>query len=283
MIPYEQAGVSIADGQVLNFELEPIDRELIEMVTIAAIPGGTFLMGEEGNTVYPSHQVTLSPFEMSTHEITQAQYQYVMGKNPSFHVGAAYPVEQVSWHDAAMFCNMMSYKTGLQRCYDESTWECDFSKNGYRLPTEAEWEYACRAGTTTRFYTGDDLSPDETVSADLDAAAWYWENSWVDGNYGTTHETKTVGTRAPNAWGLYDMHGNVYEWCNDWYDRLYYENSPELDPQGAEYDPDHGINGKAGRGGSVMSGATACQVFVRFKAAPASFDAGRGFRIVRRP
>lgn len=180
-------------------------------LTMISIPGGTFDMGcspgpnsclfEE----YPRHTVTISAFKMSAYEITQAQWEAVMSRTPSVfdECGSNCPVETVSWDDVQNFIEELNNKTGKQ----------------YRLPTEAEWEYAARAGTTTPWYCGDD-------ERCLDDIAWYWDNSGS-----TTHP---VGQKQPNAWGLYDMTGNVYEWCSDRYDQDYYTVSPSTDPQGPD-------------------------------------------------
>jgi len=148
----------------------------------------------------PAHEVTLTRLSyMAKFLTTQEQYQQVMGKNPSGSKGASLPLETVSWYDAQEFCKKVSKKTG----------------QAVRLPTEAEWEFACRAGTTTAYYSGD-------TEADLGRAAWYPANSG-----GTTHP---VGQKEPNAFGLYDMHGNVWEWCQDWYGD--YKPEAALNPQG---------------------------------------------------
>jgi formylglycine-generating enzyme required for sulfatase activity len=148
----------------------------------------------------PQHEVTISkPFYMGATEVTQAQYQAVMGTNPSGYGGATNPVERVSWNDAAEFCRKLSEKI----------------RQTVRLPTEAEWEYACRAGTETASSFGDS-------DADLGDYAW-WR-----GNSGDT--THPVAQKKPNAWGLYDMHGNVWEWCADWYGK--YPKGPATAPSG---------------------------------------------------
>jgi formylglycine-generating enzyme required for sulfatase activity len=173
----------------------------LEMV---AIPGGTFTMGspstekERRDTESPQHQVRIQPFYMGKFEVTQAQYEAIMGNNPSSFKGANRPVEKVSWNDAVELCEKLSQQTGRT----------------YRLPSEAEWEYACRAGTTTPFYFG------ETITTDLVN---------YDGNftYGAApkgkdrQQTTDVGSLLPNAFGLYDMHGNVWEWCQDTYHENY--------------------------------------------------------------
>ena len=149
------------------------------------IPGGTFKMGSN-ETEYekPIHEVTVSDFLISKYETTQSLWQKIMGNTPSyFNKGGDYPVEQVSWEDCREFCKKM----------------------GLRLPTEAEWEYACRAGTTTKFYWGDIEDGDYM---------WYYKNSGI-----ITHP---IGEKKPNGYGLYDMSGNVWEWCSDWYHINYY-------------------------------------------------------------
>ena len=123
----------------------------------------------------PKPLVEIDSFEISMTVITQNQYQKIIGENRSFFKGDDHPVENVSWVDAARFCNQLSDNMGFNQCYDEETWRCDFKRSGFRLPTEAEWEYACRAGTETCYYTGNNES-------DLDQAGWYRENSG-----GTSH------------------------------------------------------------------------------------------------
>jgi formylglycine-generating enzyme required for sulfatase activity len=167
------------------------------------IAGGVFQMGlQDWETI---HTVTVSPFWMDTIEVTQADYQSLMGMNPShFQANKQFPIDSVFWNDAARYCNARSNHDGLDSVYffNASTWDADTSKNGYRLPTEAQWEYACRGGTTTDFYWGSD-------SVKADENAWYAYNA-----KGTTH---TGAQKMKNAFGLYDMAGNVAEWCNDWY------------------------------------------------------------------
>ena len=171
------------------------------------IPGGTFIMGSPASEAgrysseSPQHQVTVPSFYMGKYELTQAQYQVIMGANPAYFKGYNRPVEQVIWNNAVEFCKKLSQKTG---------------KN-YRLPSEAEWEYACRAGTTTPFYFGESITPD-LVNYDGN----YTYASAPKGQY--RQQTTDVGTFPPNAFGLYDMHGNVWEWCQDDYDN--YINAP---------------------------------------------------------
>jgi len=152
---------------------------------VVSLPAGEFLMGDASDYDAPQHQVKVNSFAIGKYPITQEQYQAVMGNNPSyFENNPQNPVEQVSWDDAQDFCQKLSEITG---------------KN-YRLPTNSEWEYACRAGTTTHYYFGDNDNQ-------LGDYAWYYGNS--------QDKTHPVGQKRPNAWGLYDMYGNVCEWCED--------------------------------------------------------------------
>jgi formylglycine-generating enzyme required for sulfatase activity len=230
-----------------------------------AIPGGAFIMGSDkgGADEKPAHQVSLSAFQMSETEITQSQYQGVMGANPSFFKGASNnPVDRVSWFDAITFCNRLSEKAKLEPCYTLASGECDYSKSGFRLPTEAEWEYACRAETGGDYYTGDG-------PANLARAGWY-----VDISADKTHP---VGQKAPNAWKLFDMHGNVWEWTNDWYAKDFYGSSPKQNPAG----PASGSE-KVLRGGGWVDNASSCKAAKRRSYNPKKNYSDIGFRVVRR-
>ncbi len=247
----------------------------IEMVEI---PAGRFTMGspdsEEGRgNDEKQHEVVISrPFLAAKHEVTQGLWSAVMGSNPSHFdkCGDDCPVEYVSWYDAVKFCNRLSESEGLTPAYrisgEKVTW--NKSAKGYRLPTEAEWEYACRAGTASAFYTGEITEKKCGHAPALDRAGWYC------GNAGS--KTHPVGQKAANAWGLYDMHGNVWEWCWDWYGD--YPGERVTDPDG----PSSG-SVRVSRGGSWGYGARICRSANR-----AGRDPGRrysyydfGFRLFR--
>jgi formylglycine-generating enzyme required for sulfatase activity len=238
-------------------------------LTMAFIPAGEFIMGDDNgdDDEKPAHKVQLSPFYMDTHELTQKAYESLTEKNPSKTKGLDKPVEQVDWYHAILYCNLRSLKEGLKPCYDPSTLACDFAADGYRLPTEAEWEYACRAGTKSKYSPGDD-------PAKLRNFAWFKANAGD-----TTH---SVGQKAPNPWGLYDLHGNVAEWCQDIYGEHHYQQSENRDPHG----PATG-NKRVLRGGSWRTGEDGCRSSARNSETPRFADAcfgsdSYGFRCVRR-
>ncbi|WP_019499176.1 formylglycine-generating enzyme family protein [Pseudanabaena sp. PCC 6802] len=236
-----------------------VDAIPLEMVKI---PGGTFVMGapptedRSSNSEHPQHEVTVRSFFMGKYPVTQAQYQAVMGKNPSHFKenGANCPVENVSWNAAKEFCAKLSELTG---------------KN-YRLPSEAEWEYACRAGTTTPFYFGETITP-ELVN--------------YGGNYPygeapkgeSRQQTTAVGIFSPNAFGLYDMHGNVWEWCEDnWHEN--YQGAPT---DGRAWVDRKKSTNHVSRGGSWSNNAYFCRSAYRINSY-ADFDLKYyvGFRVV---
>ncbi|MGD0091797.1 MAG: formylglycine-generating enzyme family protein [Planctomycetota bacterium] len=240
-------------------------------VAMVVLPGGWFEMGSaaEGQTDEPVHRVCVSPFCMDTHEVTQGQFEKVLGRNPSRWKDPKGPVEQIRWKDAAEYCNARSRLDGLAPCYDLTTGRCDFAAAGYRLPTEAEWEYACRAGTRTEYFFSDHPGR-------LGQFAWFKENC--------TRSPQPAGSKQPNPWGLYDMYGNVWQWCNDFYSEGYYRESPEKDPRGPETGQTRVL-----RGGCWDSRATVCRSSYRNSENPGYTDAcfGRdvhgqiGFRCVK--
>lgn len=227
-----------------------------EMVMIA---GGRFSMGDEDEIDATPHEVVVSPFYMDKYLVTQSEYERVMGDNPSRWKGGGNPVEQVRWSDAARYCNKRSELEGLQPCYDLDSWQCDFEAAGYRLPTEAEWEYACRAGTKTAYYFGD--SPSKLS-----------DHAWFEDNAGG--KPRPVGGKPANPWGLYDMHGNVWQWCNDFYQVDYYQQSPERDPRG----PKTGET-KVVRGGAWKFSADSCRSGYRYNENPGYADVCFGYDI----
>ena len=200
---------------------------------LVLIPAGPFSLGNTGSyegeyDEKPPVTIIISkPFYISKYEITQQQYKAVMGNNPSEFKGDNLPVEQVSWYDALNFCNALSQSEGLTPCYtiNGTKVTSDFEANGYRLPTEAEWEYAAKAGTKTDFYSGKlTYSGNSPIDPNLDKIAWYSANS--------SNATHPVGQKAPNAFALYDMSGNVWEWCWDRYAE--YPSKETKDYQGPE-------------------------------------------------
>lgn len=233
------------------------------------VQGGTFEMGDhynEGNSdELPVHSVYLDSYYIGKYEVTQAEYEAVVGINPSYNIGDNLPVESVNWYDAVTFCNLKSQQEGLTPCYNLNDWSCDFSANGYRLPTEAEWEYAARGGVN---WTDDYRFSGCHVSYDLLNHAWYSSNS--------SSQPHPVGTKLPNQIGIYDMSGNVFERCNDWYDSNYYSSSSSSNPHG----PSSG-NYRIMRGGSWWSGIIRCRVAYRGYGNPDVGFSGGGFRLMR--
>ncbi|MCB2205904.1 SUMF1/EgtB/PvdO family nonheme iron enzyme [bacterium] len=242
------------------------------------IPPGGFLMGDgngNGSPVErPVHEVTLTEsFYMSTHEITQRAWIEVMGYNPSSHQRDMFPVSNISWLEALAYCNKRSEAEGLQPCYTITgdSAECDFDASGYRLPTEAEWEYACRAGSGDDFTNGPMREPYcAGPDANLTRIGWYCGNVYS----GSVQE---VATLAPNAFGLYDLHGNVPEWCWDYYH--VYEEGQQIDPHGpAVASP---AQFRVYRGGGFNRFATECRSAAR-NGTHVRTTSGIGFRVVRR-
>ena len=242
LIPQWQTGISPKTKQILQ-------RLVDKMVKVE---GGTFLMGaqstdssalndnEDSSSV---HQVTISDFSIGKYEVTQEEWKAVMGYNPSEFKGAKKPVERVSWNDCREFIKKLNRLTGLQ----------------FRLPTEAEWEYAARGGNKSKGYI-------YSGSNNVDGVAWHWYNSLR-----TTHQ---VGTKRPNELGLYDMSGNVWEWCNDWYSDSYYSSSPTTNPTG----PTTGSY-RVLRGGSCSNCAQNSRVSLRYNHNPGYLFRNIGLRL----
>lgn len=269
------------------------------------VEGGKFNMGSEEES--PVHSVTLSSFVMCDHPVTQKEYLDVTGNNPSEFKGDEKPVETVSWYDAVEYCNALSKRKGLTPCYeidkenkdpqnhcdtDDKKWTvtCNFDADGYRLPTEAEWEYAARGGKACKEYK---FSGSDSV----DEVAWYEENAQgrlnhiddeisedeyedfdedekddEDDGYGT----QPVKTKKPNTLGIYDMSGNVYEWCWEWYSL--YEDEPQVNPTGDTIPSSCRI----ARGGSWFWNEGYCTVTERnINCWPCDSKDDLGFRVVR--
>ena len=219
--------------------------------TMVAVQGGTFTMGatsEQGSDAFdtekPAHRVTLSDYYIGQTEVTQALWQAVMGSNPSNWKGDNLPVEEVSWNDCQQFITKLNQLTGKK----------------FRLPTEAEWEYAARGGNKSRGYK-------YAGSNDIGSVAWY------DGNSGS--KTHPVGQKQANELGIYDMAGNVYEWCQDWSDKEYYSKSPSTNPCN-----NTSASGRVFRGGNGWSSrAGGCRVSYRNYRDPDFRDDGLGLRL----
>jgi len=224
-----------------------VTKSGIEMVYL---PGGEFIMGtDQGNPdEAPAHKVRVSSFLIDKYEVTQDLFDKVQLPNPShWNESPKKPVERVRWRDAKQYCNERSLAEGLKPCYNEKTadWDCDPSANGYRLPTEAEWEFACRAGT--------DGPTDFGGLEKLRQFAWFGDNA--------EEKTHVVGQKKPNRWGIFDMYGNVSEWCEDVYSPTYYKESPPSDPPGP---PSPGKDVKrVMRGGSWKASAEMCRATFR--------------------
>jgi len=218
------------------------------------VPAGSFSMGDaSGRPEEAPHRVSVRAFYLDRTPVTQELYETVMGVNPSKRKGKTNPVERTQWTDAVRFCNRCSELEGLTPCYDLNSGQCNFEAGGYRLPTEAEWEYACRAGSEGKYCCGD-------RETDLVRYAWFKPQSG-----GMTHP---VGQKQANAWGLYDMHGNVWQWCNDYYAENYYAESPSDNPRG----PAAGQM-RVLRGGAWDCTADKCRAASRFKEFPVYADA----------
>ena len=226
---------------------------------LVLIPKGTFMMGspetEKGRQENETqHEVTISKgYYLGVYEVTQAQYEKVIGKNPSLYQGAIVgnenadlPVENVSWHDAVEFCKKLSDLPEEKK-----------AGRVYRLPTEAQWENACRAGSKTAYLFDDEEGL-------LPEYGWFSRNS--------SRRTHTVGLLEPNAWGLYDMHGNVWEWCSDWY--VEYSQCAVSDPTGPKEGSD-----RVHRGGGWNSGAADCRSAYRGGSTPGDRFYSLGFRL----
>ena len=258
-----------AGNYAKHFDL--VTKSGVEMVFL---PGGEFLMGsDKGNPdEAPPHKVRVTAFAMDKFEVTQAMWAKAQLPNPShWQESTNQPVERVRWRDAKQYCNERSLLEGLKPCYNEKTmdWDCDYAANGYRLPTEAEWEFAARAGA--------DENPELGQPDKLRQLSWFAANA--------EEKAHLVGKKKPNRWGLHDLYGNVSEWCEDVYSATYYRESAAVDPSGP---PNSGKDVKRViRGGSWKSSPEACRITARQAEKTGDSDACFstdycGFRCVRR-
>lgn len=267
------------DDQISLFERVEAGQEQFALVNMVRIEGGTFVMGSPAEEIQRhkdevQHQVTVSSFYIGIYELTQEEYESVTGTNPSVIKGFNLPVTDVNWFDAVEYCNRLSQREGFTPVYTISgsgknrivSW--NRAANGYRLPTEAEWEYACRAGTATPFSMGNNITTDQVN---------------YDGRYPYNNNPKgenrdiplPVGSFEPNSWGLFDMHGNVWEWCWDWYGD--YSAEMQTDPAGPSSGRFHVV-----RGGSFHYRGKAARSANRYVNTPMGRGSTcYGFRIVR--
>ncbi|MDR1385283.1 MAG: formylglycine-generating enzyme family protein [Planctomycetaceae bacterium] len=251
-------------------------------IILRLIPSGKFYMGSHDsdefmrNNEHPQHRIQVTkPLFVGIYPVTQEHFSSLLGFNPSTSTDVQNcPVDSVTWYSAIEFCNKLSEKEGFSPYYSLNATKRRASQaieeagvnilggNGFRLPTEAEWEYACRAGSITPWCFGD-------LVLDVTHYAWYYDNAQL--------ETHIVGEKKPNAWGLYDMHGNVMEWCYDWYNEFYYQQEQrEDDPTG----PMDGV-ARVLRGGAWQFGAEATRSAYRNSANPNSTSNVIGFRVIR--
>jgi formylglycine-generating enzyme required for sulfatase activity len=285
-------GLTLGAAVWLGLTGEPIALPLSdspEPIEMVELPGGEFWMGSPENEPGRHddelrHRVQVRAFAIGKYPVTQKQYQELMGENPSHHQeipeegerAEDRPVENVSWFDAVRFCNRLSEKNGRKPCYRITEPEAgsdappqvewDREADGYRLPTEAEWEYACRAGTETTYSFGDE-------EAKLGEYGWFERNS--------NNQTHAVGQKKPNGWDLHDLHGNVWEWCWDWYDtyKVTSDNGKIVklvDPMGTPTG-----TARVLRGGCFFDGPGDLRSALRYRFVPVNRVEFVGFRCVR--
>jgi formylglycine-generating enzyme required for sulfatase activity len=249
---------------VLLFSQNTMSTESVRYVSanMVRVEGGTFQMGgiDGDSDEKPVHTVTVKSFYMGRTEVSQKEWQEIMGNDPSYFKGDNLPVEQVNWYEAVEYCNRLSLKEGLSPAYQGSGNHivCDFNASGYRLPTEAEWEYAARGGNR------DAMAYEYSGGNSVDPVAWYNENS---------DSSHPVGMKQPNSQGLYDMSGNVWEWCWDWYGS--YSSESQADPTGASSG-----NGRVRRSGGWYGSAANVRAANRDSGTPWYRSNNLGFRVV---
>ena len=244
-----------------NIVIEQNMSEMPSGADFVHIEGGTFQMGSDSeDDEKPVHTVTVKSFSIAKYLVTQKDWYEVMGNHPGYFKGDDRPVENVNWFDVIAYCNKRSLQEGLNPVYSRLDDDiiCDWNANGYRLPTEAEWEYASKSSDSEEFeYSG---------SNNVDSVGWHTGNS--------SGETHAVGVKAPNGIGLYDMSGNVWEWCWDWYGS--YSSEKLEDPVGS-------VSGsfRVRRGGSWNNSEQSLRLVYRGNHAPTSRSSSVGFRVVR--
>lgn len=240
--------------QTIEYDTQTFTANGVSFAMVA-VEGGVFQMGSDDSDAYvrgePVHQVKLSSYSIGQTEVTQELWEAVMGSNPSNFKGLKRPIEKVSWNDCQTFITKLNALTGQH----------------FRLPTEAEWEFAARGGVKSQGYK-------YAGSNTIDDVAWYTVNSYDVGSSDPNYGTHEVGTKQPNELGIYDMSGNVYEWCQDWYGSTYYSSSVINNPAG----PDTGSR-RVHRGGSWHSSAGNCRVANRNGDSPAYTYIGLGLRL----
>ncbi len=265
--------------EIARFLYEANIRSDVRMPALRRISTGSFTMGGDITTPeQPPHQVTITKlFEIGIHEVTQDEYVSLMGDNPSWFEGSGdLPVENLNWYEALEYCNRLSVRAGLQPCYviDGEDVTFRFNAGGYRLPTEAEWEYACRAGTSSEIYSGGLTNPrtqciaDGSLEPNLDRIAWLCFNS--------DYRTHPVGQKEANAFELYDMIGNVAEFVWDPFKGEYYAESPRFDPTGPT-----GGGPRIARGGAYSFGVVRARSAARQILDPLVNSASYGLRLAR--
>jgi len=243
--------------------------------TLVCVEGGEFKMGsnELSDREKPPHKVKVNSFFMAEFPVIQELYKGLTGKNPSRFEGVDHPVEQVSWFDATAFCNQLNQLLALTKPYSgkEDATQCNFDCVAFRLPTEAEWEFAACGGAVETHgrasLPGSSPQPQFSGSDFSDDVAWYDQNN--------EYETKPVGLKFPNSLGLYDMSGNVWEWCWDRFDDNYYKGSPIENPTGPSEGPLRVL-----RGGSWRNRAGGSRVAIRYDGAPDGHWNASGFRLL---
>ncbi|MBX3437943.1 MAG: formylglycine-generating enzyme family protein [Planctomycetaceae bacterium] len=246
-------------ARALSSEQRAVGEPVVNSIgmVLVPIPTGRFVMGdvtpqnEDASAGEIQRTVHITrPFSLGIHEVTQEQYARVTGKDPSYFKGTTHPVDSVSWREAVYFCRLLSDLPAEKA-----------AGRSYRLPTEAEWEYACRAGSTSPFSCGSMPECPE-------------DSGWIAGN--SESRTHPVGAKSPNPWGLYDMHGNVWEWCQDWYAELPDPtDEPVDDPRGPPAGEGHVV-----RGGAFTNPADSVRSTTRYAAGPDFRLFSNGFRVV---